>query len=129
MSDLTEDEYAVLMIAREGQSLMPIGRWKAPVESLHARGLLERGDAFNYFKTIRGEVALEKHEGSLQTDWTEMAVKVNNARTQARMSAEQAAHHLSLAARASAPATGDTLEAAARAWSKVVLDAALELLK
>lgn len=132
MSELTQDERTVLMIAAEGESMMAIARWEAPTESLVAKGLMQRADKFNNFITPAGREALKGIEQADDANFREIAgkmINVHNCRVQARMSAEQAAHHLSLAARASASATGDTLEAAARAWSKVVLDAALELLK
>ena len=34
---LTDDERTVLMIAAQGQSMMPLGRWETPVEHLVER--------------------------------------------------------------------------------------------
>ena len=40
--NLSDDEFTVLMIANQGEAMIPIGRWKAPVESLVERGFLRR---------------------------------------------------------------------------------------
>ena len=62
---LTDDEYSVLMIAAEGQSLMPIGRWEKPVERLVSRGLLHSHDRFNNVITPMGRAALAGHEAQV----------------------------------------------------------------
>ena len=36
MTDLSQDELTVLMIAATGERMMPIGRWEAPAKSLVA---------------------------------------------------------------------------------------------
>lgn len=132
MTDLTPDERTVLMIAAEGQSMIAIGRWEQPIDSCVAKGLMERADKFNNFISAKGRAALDledKADDSYYRGILETAAKVRNQRQQAIMSAEQAAQHLAYAARASAPATGDTLENAARQWSVAVLEKALEILK
>lgn len=55
---LTNDERTVLMIAAEGQSMMPIGRWQDPVQSLTQRGLLKAEDTFNCVITPAGREAV-----------------------------------------------------------------------
>ena len=42
MADLTQDELTVLLIAAEGERMMPIGRWEAPAQSLLTKGYLQR---------------------------------------------------------------------------------------
>ena len=48
MSDLTDDEFALLEIASHGESMIPIGRWEGPLRSLAARGLMFAADTANY---------------------------------------------------------------------------------
>jgi hypothetical protein len=62
---LSDDEFTVLMIAAEGQSMMPIGRWQEPVESLVAKGFLKEHDKFNCVITPTGREALRKHDQGL----------------------------------------------------------------
>ena len=57
MADLTNDEFTVLMIAAEGESMIPIGRWKAPIHALTERGLMQRNDESNYGITLAGREA------------------------------------------------------------------------
>lgn len=58
MSDLTQDEFTVLLIAAEGESMMPIGRWKEPLLALTERGLMLKNDEFNYAITALGRAAV-----------------------------------------------------------------------
>ena len=58
MSDLTQDEFTVLLIAAEGESMMPIGRWKEPLLALTERGLMLKNDGFNYVITALGRKAV-----------------------------------------------------------------------
>ncbi len=127
MSDLTNDEWTILLIAKQGQYLAPIGRWEKPVKSLAEKGLLQRLDSVNYAITPKGSEFADKQEDDELRGFLEAGIKARNGHEQARQSIEQAALHLSLAARASA-ATGDSPEVAAKRWSVVVLDRALELL-
>lgn len=132
MTDLSPDEKTVLMIAAEGQVMMAIARWEMPVNSLVQKGLMQRGDQFNNWITAKGREALgvsDEEDNELYRQILTKGAQVRDARQQAQASVEQAAMHLSLAAKASAVATGDTVQAAARAWSSVVLEKALELLK
>lgn len=61
-TELTQDEYMVLMIAASGEYMMPIGRWEKPVEDLVARGLLHRYDKFNNTITEAGKQAVKARE-------------------------------------------------------------------
>lgn len=58
MSDLTQDEFTVLLIAAEGESMIPIGRWKEPLLALTERGLMLKNDEFNYEITALGRAAV-----------------------------------------------------------------------
>lgn len=60
MSDLTQDEFTVLLIADAGQSMIPLGRWKEPILALTERGLMRKNDAFNYDITAQGRLAVAK---------------------------------------------------------------------
>lgn len=55
MTELTDDEFTVLLIAQQGESMMPIGRWEKPVESLVQKGFLHRYDKFNNSITTSGK--------------------------------------------------------------------------
>ena len=60
MSDLTQDEFTVLLIAAEGESMIPIGRWKVPILSLTERGLMRKNDDVNYEITAKGRQAVDE---------------------------------------------------------------------
>lgn len=60
MPDLTQDEFTVLLIAAEGQSMIPIGRWKIPILALTERGLMRKNDDVNYEITEQGWLAVAK---------------------------------------------------------------------
>jgi FkbM family methyltransferase len=59
---MTDDELTVLMIAAQGESMIPIGRWKQPIESLTARGLMRCFDTANYGITALGQQAVKQEE-------------------------------------------------------------------
>jgi len=48
MSELSQDEFTVLLIAAEGESMIPIGRWKAPILALTDRGFMRKDDDVNF---------------------------------------------------------------------------------
>jgi hypothetical protein len=127
MSDLSDDEFSVLMIAAENQSMMPIGRWERPVESLVAKGYLQRHDKFNNTITPAGRSALQKRERDDVTALKTAAQAVGDAQAKARSSADAAAMMLIEAAKASVAATGDTLQTAVIRWGQQVVQRALEL--
>jgi hypothetical protein len=62
------------MIAEKGESLAPIGRWKAPIERLIARKLMMKMDAVNAVITIAGRAALKEENAGTSQD---MAVALN----------------------------------------------------
>lgn len=61
---LTDNEFTVLMIAAQGESMMAIAHWKQPVESLVAKGYLQSrgGDNFNCVITPAGRAACEARD-------------------------------------------------------------------
>lgn len=127
---ITDDEFAVLGIAIHGQYMAPIGRWKAPVESLHSKGFLEKKNDVNFTITDAGRQAFaerDQDDDAAIRQLLESNNKVANARTQAQQSVEQAARHLWIAARATSETLGDTYEHALREWGKEALERALEM--
>ena len=132
MSEISDDEFSVLMIAKQGQSMIPIGRWKSPVLNLAKKGLLQCVDSVNYVITPQGEAICDERDRSDDDSFRqilESSNKIANARTQASQSVEQAALHLSFAAKAAAIATGDPFVVCLDKWLPVVRERAIELLK
>ncbi len=70
MSDLSQDELTVLMIAVHGESMMAIGRWQKPIESLLQKGYMQSrgGDNFNCIITDAGRAACEARDKQDQDD-------------------------------------------------------------
>lgn len=66
---LTDDERTVLMIAAQGNSMMPIARWKPTVENLCSRGLMRMADPWNCYITDEGRKATEATEASIDLEW------------------------------------------------------------
>ena len=65
---LTADEFVVLMLAAEGESMIPIGRWKQPILALTERGLMKKNDAVNYAITAEGRKACDQRNADDDTD-------------------------------------------------------------
>jgi hypothetical protein len=129
MPELTNDELTVLLIASKGESMMPIGRWEAPVASLVAKGLLHAQDKFNNVITEAGRKALRNTE----EDDVRHLVEVNNAVVEARQKASARADELATLlaelATYSSSVTGDDKVTALRNWAKIILGKALEMVK
>jgi hypothetical protein len=125
---LTQDELTVLMIAAEGESMMPIGRWEAPTRALVAKGYLLANDKYNNVITEAGRQAAEQADNANIRDM----VKVNNDIVEARQKAaargDEIAALLAELATYSASMTGDDKVKALRNWAKVVLEKALEII-
>lgn len=128
--NLSDDEFTVLLIAAEGQSMMPIGRWQAPVEALTERGLLA-GDKFNRRITAFGLQALkdrDKQDDKAYTQILELGTQVANGRQQYQQFMEQAAQALANAAKAAHTTTGDSPQHAIEQSLPVLRTRALELI-
>ncbi len=136
---LTPDELTVLLIAAEGEPIMPIGRWRAPAESLVAKGLLQprphAGDPTGFFNlhiTAVGKTQADQEESDFDGQLRTM-IDVNNqivhAQNQARAAAEQIAVQLVDLTELSVKVTGDDKVKALREWSKVILTRALEMMR
>jgi hypothetical protein len=136
MSDLTQDELIVLLIAAEGESMMPIGRWEAPLRSLVAKGLMapqsgahDPTGMFNCYITPEGRKACNKGDD----DNIRALIGANNAVVDARQKASARAEELAVLlaelATYSSSVTGDDKVEALREWARTILTRALELLK
>ena len=128
MVDLTDDELTVLLIAKEGQSMMPIGRWEKPVKNLAEKGLLTKFDNVNYGITKAGTALAEQRNDDDARAVLELSIRTQNHHEQYRQSVEQAARHLVFAAKAAALATGDDVKQSVRAASEKAAQHAVEML-
>jgi hypothetical protein len=81
LSRLTDDEFAVLMIAAQGESMMAIGHWQKPIEHLIELGYLKSrgGDNFNCVITPEGREACKARDREDQVDFMNAAIKVMQA--------------------------------------------------
>ena len=130
---LSDDELTVLLIAAEDQSMMPIGRWRAPVESLLARGYLRSLDHFNHVITPEGRKAIEGRAAedvlTMEQAYRQTYRDVADAQAEARRAVEEAAQALVRAAKVSVGATGDRLDTAVLNWNGELLRRALKLVR
>jgi hypothetical protein len=131
-SNLTDDERAVLMIAADNQSMIPIGRWQKPIENLSFLGLLRKLDAVNYIITDNGRKMLADRQHEEDAEFQHAFAQITddrNAREQSMMSLNQAAQHLVYAAKAAAKISGTQPEKEVWTIGQSVVARALELLK
>lgn len=128
MADLSDDELTVLLIAAEGQPMMPIGRWEPAVKSLIAKGFLTGEDKFNAWITTAGREAAKASDDHNYAAIPETGTKIANARTVSQQSVEQAAQHLAIAGRAIAQVTGESPRTAMSQWATAAIKRALEIL-
>ena len=139
MTDLTSDEKTVLLIANEGASMMPIGRWEEPTKSLIEKGLMKRrphaGDPtghFNVHITLNGRKALnaaELQDDQAYADLINTSRGVVHAQHKAAAHAEKIAADLVELTKLSSQVTGDAQIEALRKWARIILERALEILK
>jgi hypothetical protein len=131
---ITDDEKTVLMIADRGEYMVAIGRWELPIRSLFSKGLLvlhqiNGGAQYTISDAGRAELdAADSAEDANLGKLIEQGKKIGAAQKSARECAEAAAQELADCAKASSPITGDTPEAAARKWSPIVLNRALDII-
>lgn len=139
MPDLTPDEKTVLLIAAQGEPMMPIGRWKAPTESLVKKGFMKPrthpGDPtghFNHYITIVGMRAIKDAEKADDEALRSLITKSNvigHEQKKARANVEQIAVQLVDLAEASSAVTGNNKVEALRQWARVILERALEIMR
>ncbi len=135
MDNLSQDELTVLMIAAEGEPMMPIGRWKEPMEKLIDRGYLKphrhAGDPTGYFNnyiTPEGRAAVKADEIDTAGKIESIGETIHAGQQQARETVEQIAAQLVDLANLSQRITGDDRTKALRNWAKIILTRALELM-
>lgn len=92
MITLTNDEYTLLMLAAQGQSLISIGRWEPSIEHLVAINYLHQLDKHNNVITDLGRIAMEHHQDEVDTDMAKAMIKVHNQRVQSRPPAKVCPH-------------------------------------
>lgn len=132
MSNLTDHETAVLMLAAEGNSMIPIGIWEKPILNLTQLGLLKKFDSVNYGITDSGRKMLADRQHEEDADFKAAFAKLTddrNAQTQSVMSTNQSAQHLVFAARAAAKLSGESPEKEVWTLGQAVISRAMELLK
>lgn len=78
LAPLSSDERTVLMIAAEGQYMIPIGRWEQPIKALAARGFLHKLDDVNYVITEAGRAASNESEADAWNDLVKVSRKYGN---------------------------------------------------
>ena len=128
---LSNDEMSVLMIAAQGQTMLPIGRWEEPTKSLATKGFMKCeiiAGGPQYTITEAGRAAMEKGDDDNIRGIIETTSEVGTMQKEARAGAEKAAQLLAKIAKLSASITGDTPETAARRWSTIVLNRALDII-
>ena len=135
MTDLSQDELTILMIAATGEPMMPIGRWEAPAKSLVAKGFLkgrcspqDPEGMFNLHITPEGVTAAEKGEDDSYRAVLNVGATIQHEQTKARKHAEQIAVQLVDLAEAASRVTGESRIDALRQWAKVILERSLEMI-
>jgi hypothetical protein len=129
MTEVTDDEFALLLIMKEGQSVAAIGRWEKPLDSLVERGLARRLDKFNNILTTEGRKACDAREDGGAAVLKKLVPQVAYAQATARDNVEAAAQYLAAAARITSPVTGDGPTTALMMWNIECLKRARELLR
>ena len=127
--NITPDERTVLEIAARGESMMPIGRWEKPVESLVAKGLLRRVDKFNNYITPEGYKALGEEREEADDKLFRALTRVHKGRVTYERTGEEVAKGLAAMAKEAVKATGDDLQVALKQCAKAVEDRASEILR
>lgn len=125
---LSDDEYTVLLIAKEGESMMPIGRWQPAVESLVRQGYLHRHDKFNNVITDKGRAVVAEHEQGLDDGFFQNSVSVVTTQHDLAKQGEEIAQALANLARLSAKVTGQTPAADLLKWTQAIAKRVKEIL-
>lgn len=74
---LSDDERTVLMIAAQGESMIPIGRWEGPIKRLTALGYMRRLDDVNYVITDAGRSAIDAAEAEVDAAYRQASGAAN----------------------------------------------------
>jgi hypothetical protein len=75
IAPLSDDERTVLMIAVQGQYMIPTGRWKEPILALTRRGFMRKLDEVNYVITEAGRAASDTAEDDAIRDYLKIGRK------------------------------------------------------
>lgn len=139
MTDLSNDEKTVLLIAHAGGPMAPIGRWKEPTLSLRAKGFLKPrshpGDPDGYFNMHITEVGkdaaveLDKEDDVALGRILELSGKAAHIQQKCRSHAEQIAVQMVDLVELSVQATGGSKLDEAKRWGEVIGKRVLEMLK
>lgn len=139
MINLTPDEKTVLLIAHAGGPMAPIGRWKEPTESLHAKGFLKPhrhpGDPTGYFNmhiTDAGKdaaVELDREDDAALAQMLTLATRTGHIQRKCASHAEQIAVQMVDLIELSVQATGGSKLDEAKRWGEVIGKRVLEMLK
>ena len=127
---ITDDEFSILMIAAQGEYMLPIGRWKPSIESLTEKGYMcgqHLNGGLQYTITRAGKAAIAEREQDENKQIGELITRSNTIAAVKKL-AEEAAQKLAQAARESVAITGHSAETALQEWGKAVLTRARGLL-
>ena len=78
--NLSDDEFVVLTLAANGESMAAIGRWEKPIEHLVLLGMLHRHDKFNNVITSKGRQAHHAHEEKIELGLANAVARVNGVK-------------------------------------------------
>lgn len=139
MLNLTADEKTVLLIAIVGGPMAPVGRWKAPTESLVAKGFLKprphSGDPDGYFNmhiTDIGKdaaVELDREDDIALGELLNVASRTGHVQRKCAAHAEQIAVQMVDLIELSITATGASKIGTAKQWGEVIGKRVMEMLK
>lgn len=129
MADLSDDEYVVLAIAAEGQSMMQVGRWQAPTEHLVELGFLVAHDKFNCFITPKGRQAAAEHEKKTDDASLRIGVEIHNTRIRTKAILEEAAAKLAEAAQLGQRVSGGEIDTHIAQAAREIIKRAQELVR
>lgn len=129
MSDLSDDEFTVLLIAAEGQSMMQVGRWQRPTEHLVELGLLVAHDKFNCTITPAGRAAAQEHEKKTDDATLRLGIEVHNTRVRAKQILEEAATRLAEAAQLGQRVQGGPIDGHVEQAAKAIIERAKEMVR
>jgi len=133
------DDITVLLIANEGERMIPIGRWEGPITRLLASGHLQKapsmGDPtgqFNCVITALGREAVKAYEGEEDKALGNMIThssEVGTAQVECRRCIEEAVKLIAKASLLLAKVTGDSATTAAKSWLDIVENEVLQQVK
>ena len=136
MTDLSQDEQTILLIAANGEPMMPIGRWRKAAEALVDRGYLNprphAGDPTGFFNlhiTSTGRTAIAEAERAPVLAMHQLTADIERQQADLRRAAEAIAVQMVDLAERSNAITGDAPRDALEKWAKVIGKRALELVR